>query len=73
MRRRECITLLDAAVASPLLARARRDDSMRHVAVLLAGQEDDPDLQGRGSQVCEKRSSTVLSSVTSTGDGQRPS
>jgi putative ABC transport system substrate-binding protein len=31
----------------PLVAQAQREDPIRHVAVLLAGQEDDPDLRAR--------------------------
>ena len=45
--RREFIAAFGGAAAWPLVAQAQGDDPIPHVAVLLAGEEDDPDLRAR--------------------------
>ena len=42
MRRREFITGLGSTVAWPLVARAQQGDRVRRIAVLQAGDENDP-------------------------------
>src|SRR5262249_1477213 len=47
VKRREFITLLGAAAAWPLAARARQGERMRHIGILLPGAADDPEYQAR--------------------------
>jgi len=47
MRRREFITLLGAAAASPLAARAQQGERLRRIGVLLPAAADDPVFQDR--------------------------
>ena len=45
MRRREFITSLGALTAWPLTARAQQSERMRHIGILMAFSENDPEAQ----------------------------
>ena len=45
MQRREFITLIGGAAAWPLAAHAQQPDRMRHIGVLMAHAESDPEFQ----------------------------
>ena len=47
MKRREFITLLGAAVALPLAARAEESERVRRIGVLIPGTADDAEYQAR--------------------------
>ena len=47
MRRREFLTLVGAAVAWPIAARAQQADRVRRIGVLAASADDDPEMKAR--------------------------
>jgi len=47
MKRRAFITLIGAAAAWPLTARAQQSERMRRIGVLMPSAADDPEFQAR--------------------------